>query len=91
VLYSVFYAIDICLKILSYAIILYCILSWFIPRGRVMDILGQFIAPIMAPFRGLSMWIMQRTGLPLDLSPVFAMLALNVIRNLIWRLYSFLA
>ena len=89
-LYSIFYAIDICMKILDYAIILYCILSWFIPRSKIMQFLEQFIAPVMMPFRGLSMWIMERTGLPLDLSPIFAVMALNVVRNLIWRLYYFI-
>ena len=45
----------------------------------------------MAPFRGISMWIMQKTGIPLDFTPVFAIIALNVIGNLLWRLYAILA
>ena len=90
-LYGVFRAASVFLQILDFAIILYCVMSWFRPRNRFFDWLTQFVEPIMAPFRGISMWIMQKTGIPLDFTPVFAIIALNVIGNLLWRLYAILA
>ena len=89
-LYGIFHALDLLCRILDYAIILYCVMSWFRSRTALFNWLGRFLEPIMSPFRGISRWICVKTGIPLDFTPYFAIIALSVIRNLLWRLYAFL-
>ena len=58
-LYEVFYAGYIFLRLITMAILIYCVLSWFRPRFRAFDMLGAFIRPFVAPFQGLSMKLRQ--------------------------------
>ncbi|MBQ8506428.1 MAG: YggT family protein [Clostridia bacterium] len=86
----VFSAVSIFLQVLDSAILLYVILSWFRPKFRAFYWLAKFIAPFVAPFRRLSMWVMTRTRIPLDLSCWFAMIAITIIERLWARLYILL-
>ena len=44
-LYEVFYAGYLFLRLITGAILIYCVLSWFRPSFRAFDILGTSYAP----------------------------------------------
>ena len=90
-LYQVFYAGYIFLRLISWAILIYCVMSWFRPTFRAFDTLGRFIQPFVAPFQKLSMKVMRYFRAPVDFSYLFAMLAYQIIGRLWWRLYFLLA
>ena len=69
--------------ILYWAIIVRILLSW-IPHNQenlVIKMLYEGTEPLLAPFRKL----MPRSGFPLDLSPIIALLALQIIREVLVR------
>lgn len=90
-LHQVFRAGSAFLRIVSLAILIYCILSWFQPRSQAFVWLGSFIRPFVAPFRRLSVWLMHRTRIPLDFSCWFAILGIELVNSLWWFLYRLLA
>ena len=90
-LYEVFYAGYIFLRVITTAIFIYCILSWFRPNFRAFDLLGNFIRPFVAPFQGLSMKLRQYFRAPVDFSFLFAIIAYQVLERVWWRLYYLLA
>lgn len=90
-LYEVFYAGYLFLRLISLAILVYCVLSWFRPTFRAYDMLGAFIQPFVAPFRGLSMRLARYFRAPIDFSYLFAILAFQILEHLWWRLYALIA
>ena len=90
-LYQVFYAGSIFLRLITYAILIYCVLSWFRPTFRAYDWLGAFIRPFVAPFRRLAMKVMRYFRAPVDFSYLFAILGIEILERLWWRLYLLLA
>lgn len=90
-LYSVFRAVSIFIEIIEWAIVAYCVLSWFRPRFRAFFLLRQFIAPFVSPFQKLSLMIMRRFNAPIDLTCFFAVIGMQLINRLWWRLYVLLA
>ena len=89
-LYQVFYAGYLFLRLITAAILIYCVLSWFRPTFRAFELLGNFISPFVAPFRRLSMRLMHYFRAPVDFSYLFALLAYQIIERLWWRLYILL-
>ena len=89
-LYNVFYAAQMFLQVVSYAILVYCILTWIAPRSRLCDWLGNFTEPFVAPFRRLTYAMMRRWGSPFDFSCWFAMIAINIASRLLWQVFSLL-
>lgn len=89
-LYSVFYAAQLFLRIVSYAILFQCILSWIAPRSPLYYWLSRFTAPFVEPFRRLTYRLMSRWGGMVDFSCWFAMIAINILSRLIWDLYFLL-
>ena len=90
-LYEVFYAVYIFLRLISTAILIYCVLSWFQPRFRAFYMLRNFIQPFVSPFQKLSMMVMRRFNAPVDLTCLFAVLGYQILGRLLWRLYFILA
>ena len=86
-----FYAGYLFLRLITAAILIYCILSWFRPTFRAYQYLGAFVQPFVAPFRKLSVKLMNYFRAPVDFSYLFAILAIQVIERLWWRLYLLLA
>ena len=89
-LYRVFQAGSYFLQIVDTAILVYVVLSWFRPSFRFFYWLSNFVAPFIRPFRRLSEWIMVRTRSPLDFSCWFAIIGLQIINAVWWRLYYLL-
>ena len=90
-LYEVFYAGYIFLRLITTAIVIYCVLSWFQPRFKAFFMLRQFIMPFVSPFQKLSMKVMRHFNAPVDLTCFFAIIAFQIIGRLWWRLYFLLA
>lgn len=90
-LYSVFYAVHIFLQIIQYAIVIYCVLSWFQPRFKAFYMLRQFITPFVSPFHGLSMKVRRYFNAPVDFTCLFALLGMQIVDRLWWTLYRLLA
>ena len=86
-----FYAGYIFLRLITLAILVYCVLSWFRPRFRAFDMLGAFIRPFVAPFQGLSMKVRQYFQAPVDFTFLFAIIFYQVLERVWWWLYALLA
>ena len=90
-LYEVFYAGYLFLRLVTLAILVYCVLSWFRPTFRAFYWLGRFIEPFIAPFRKLSMKLMRYFRAPIDFSYLLAMIGYQILERLWWWLYTLLA
>lgn len=90
-LYTVFRAVGVFLEIVEYAILIYCVLSWFQPRFQAFYMLRQFIQPFLAPFQKLSMKVMRYFNAPVDFTCLFAILGIQIISRLWWMLYRIVA
>ena len=90
-LYAVFRAVGMFLSIIEWAIIIYCVLSWFQPRFKAFFMLRQFITPFVSPFQKLSMRVMRYFNAPVDFTCLFAIIAFQIIQRLWWRLYMLIA
>ena len=89
-LYLVFHAVSIFIRVIYCGILAFSIMSWFRPQNKFYYFLGRFIAPFVMPFRRLSMFIMRKTRMPVDLSCWLAVISLAVTNQLWWRLYRLL-
>ena len=90
-LYSVFRAVGIFLEIIEWAIVIYCVLSWFQPRFQAFFMLRQFIMPFLTPFQKLSMKVTRYFNAPIDFTCLFAIIGMQIIERLWWTLYRVLA
>lgn len=75
--YMIIDFISIALRIYSYLIIGYVLMSWF-PNARESSI-GQFLGKIVEPYVGIFRRFIPPIGGVLDLSPIIALLALNFV------------
>ena len=90
-LYTVFRAVYIFIRVIEYAILIYCILSWFQPRFKAFFMLRQFIMPFVSPFQRLSMWVRNYFAAPVDFTCLFALIGFQILERLWWMLYRVLA
>ena len=90
-LYTIFRSLSIFLSIIEWAIVIYCVLSWFQPRFRAFYLLAQFIQPFLAPFRTLSMKVSRYFNVPIDFTCLFAILGLQIAQRLLGTLFRLLA
>ena len=90
-LYAVFRAVATFLSIIEWAIIIYCVLSWFQPRFKAFFMLRQFIMPFVSPFQKLSMKVMRYFNAPIDFTCFFAIIGFQVLDRLWWVLYRVLS
>ena len=90
-LYEVFYAGYLFLRLVTAAMLIYCVLSWFRPNFRAYDLLGRFVEPFVRPFRRLSMKLMRYFRALVDFSFLLAILGYQIVERLWWRLYMLLA
>ncbi|MBU6081367.1 MULTISPECIES: YggT family protein [Allobacillus] len=87
-LFEVFKLLSTALSIYSWALIIYILMSWF-PGAResgVGEFLGKITEPYLEPFRK----IIPPIGM-LDISPIVAIIALQLASNGLWVLYGMLA
>lgn len=83
----IIYAVATLFDVLEYMILGYVILTWFVRDDNhpVMRFLGMFIDPIFLPIKALQEKMGLKTGM-LDFTPIFAMLALRLMRYLVLNL-----
>ena len=74
-------------NVLETAIFILCILSWIAPHSRLYGVMDYFIEPFVKPFRPLGYWIREKTGVPLDFSLLFLIIAMRIAQTLIIRVY----
>ena len=86
-MYYLFRTLYIFLRIMDTALFIYVILSWVAPRSQVYDALGRFVEPFLRPFRVLSNRLLGRFALPIDFSVIFAWIAIEILYNILTRLY----
>ena len=87
-LFEVFKLLSTALSIYSWALIIYILMSWY-PGAResgVGEFLGKITEPYLEPFRK----IIPPIGM-LDISPIVAIIALQLASNGLWVLYGMLA
>lgn len=74
------------LDILSWAIIINALLSWFLrPDNPIKSFLDRLVEPFLRPFRALFRRFAGNS--PIDFSPMLAILAIYLLRMLIQRIY----
>lgn len=80
-------AIKLLFDVLYWLIIARIILSWVVrnPYNKYYAILGQITEPILAPFRNL-LFKIGGGKYGIDFSPILALLALQIVRNILIRL-----
>lgn len=86
ILYRIYLGCYYFLEILRYALLIYCVLSWFMsPWNKVM----QFFAKITDPMLNLVRPLMRRIfpNLPIDLSAIVIFFLIGLAERLIYRLY----
>ena len=86
-MYDVIHALQVFLRFLSFAIFVYWILTLLRFNNRLVELLAKFIYPFVRPFRRPAMWVMRRTGWPIDFTLWFAMIGINIVSELLWILY----
>lgn len=73
------------LRILSFAIVINALLSWFFdPSHPIRGFLMRFIEPIVRPFRALTNK-MNTSGIPIDFAPLLAYITISIFINLLIR------
>ena len=90
-LYTVFRGVDLFLQIIEWAIVIYCVLSWFQPRFRAFFMLREFIQPFIAPFQKLSMKVTRYFNAPVDFTCLFAIIGIQILERLLWVVYRLVA
>ncbi|MBR1822006.1 MAG: YggT family protein [Clostridia bacterium] len=90
-LYEVFYAVYIFLRLITAAIVVYCVLSWFRPNFRAFYMLRGFIQPFVSPFQKLALKVARYFNAPVDFTCLFALIGYQILERLLWRLYYLLA
>lgn len=91
ILYIIFRTGGEVIRIIEYAMLIYCVLSWFQPRQMWFYKFREFLQPFVAPFQGLAQKVMARLNAPIDFTFLFAILGYQILERLWWTLYRLLA
>ncbi len=76
--------LSVLLQIYSYVILARVILSWFLPpNNSILQFLFFLTEPVLAPIRKFTEPLMRKSAIPLDISPLIALLLLSVIAGVI--------
>lgn len=73
-------------RVMELAIIIECLLSWIV-RDRnsgIMGVITSFTDPILKPFRILQEKLLG--DIPIDMSPIFAFIALDLLKPIVMSL-----
>lgn len=83
-IYSVYTVLNLLFNFLELTIFIECIASWVpqIQGNKLIEIIHSFVGPLLEPFRRLQDRFIP--GLQVDFSPIFALLALNLIRSFVY-------
>ncbi len=92
-MYVLAQAVNLFFRVLYYMIFIRIIMSWFIrdPRNKFYMTLVNLTDPILLPFRHLSNRIFAGRNMMIDISPLLAIIALQLINNIVIRILVTLA
>jgi YggT family protein len=81
---TIFRIIDFLLTLITLAIIVRALLSWFYPVGKDpwTRLLVDITEPLMAPVRNLMSRVLP---IPIDFSPIVVILLINLLQNMLRR------
>jgi YggT family protein len=83
ILYSILQGIYYFLNIFSWLIIINSLLSWFMdPYHPIRSLIRQFVDPVVNPFRRITDRFIS-SGIPIDLAPLFAFFAINLVKTVV--------
>lgn len=86
---QIYQGINIFLEIISYAVAVYCLLTWFLPPyHKVMRFLSRFVDPLLRPIRNVMYRLFPH--MRIDFSPIVFFLLLRLLRSLILKLFMLL-
>lgn len=84
--FSIYRGIYMFLRVVNVIILAYCVMSWFVrPTNQLFMWVSRFAQVILAPFRPIAMWLIGK-GLRMDVSPILALMAVNLIDGLLRQL-----
>ena len=84
--YQMIMGVDTFLNILSLALIIYAVMTWFLPpNNKIYRFFARIADFVISPFRPVSAWLISR-GLRFDVSIILALFCIRMIRNLLYRL-----
>ena len=80
---------DMILGAFSIILLANVILSWILPPTHSLKQFLEFLcAPVLRPIRKLLQPLMAKSSIPLDFSPIVAMLLISLIRQLLFLLWN---
>ncbi len=86
--YIVIKITDLLINTCSAIIFINILLSWVLPPNHsIKQFLNFLTAPILRPIRKLLQPLMAKSSIPLDLSPIIAILLLSLLRQLLYSLW----
>lgn len=86
VLFLIYQGVHQFLRILSALLVIYALMTWFVrPDTKLYRVFYRLCEPLLAPFRPISRKLFE-IGLRVDISVILAVLALQIIDNIIYRL-----
>ena len=86
VIYQIYIGVHQFIRILSGALFIYALMTWFVrPDAKIYRIFSRFCDPLLTPFRPLGRKLIQM-GLRVDLSVFMAVIALQIIDNIVMRI-----
>lgn len=72
------------LRVVSAALLIYCLLSYIAPGSRVMEFLRPYMEGILNPFRQLLFkWFPKLMNSPVDFSPLAVWLVIDILLQLL--------
>lgn len=87
---AIFLGINYFLQIVRYTVLIYLVLSWFLPPyQRFMRILERIVDPLLRPVRNLMFRFLPR--MIIDPSPILFFLFMDLFSRLLWVIYSWIA
>lgn len=88
-LQSIFLGIDYFLQIVRYIMLIYLVLSWFVPPyQRLMQILARIVDPLLRPIRNVLFRFIPR--MIIDPSPIIFFFLMDLLVRLLWQIYYWL-
>lgn len=86
VYYQLLSGVDTFLNLLSLALVVYAVMTWFMrPDNKIYQFFARIADFVISPFRPISSWLIQR-GLRFDVSVLLALICIRILRNLLFRL-----
>ena len=86
VYYQLLSGVDTFLNLLSLALVVYALMTWFMrPDNKLYQFFARIADFVISPFRPVSAWLIKQ-GLRIDVSVILALICIRILRNLLFRL-----